>query len=92
MPTSKKVIEKAANTLSEIIDQNSADNTKLAKKLNSVAEAAIDAIVHVMQDSSETGALKLQAAQTLLKTRQDVTERLAKDAERQKENSFSVFD
>ena len=92
MPTSKKNIENAANTLSEIIDQNSADNTKLAKKLNSVAEAAIDAIVHVMQDSGETGALKLQAAQTLLKTRQEVTERLAKDAERQKENSFSVFD
>lgn len=92
MPTSKNEVTQAAQTLSDIIEQNAADNTKLAKKLNSVAEAAIDSIVRVMHDNDTSSSLKLQAAQTLLKTRQEVTERLAKDAERKRESGFDVFD
>lgn len=92
MPTSKNEVTQAAQTLSEIIEQNATDNTKLAKKLNSVAEAAINAIVEVMQDNDTSSVLKLQAAQTLLKTRQEVTERLTKDAERKRESGFDVFD
>ena len=49
MPKTKDEASEASQTLLQIIEQNSADNAKLADKLNSVAGAAIDTIVKVMQ-------------------------------------------
>lgn len=83
--TAETKTTEAAQTLRQIIDQNAADNAKLADKLNSVAEAAIDAMVEVMQDNDTCSALKLQAAQTLFKARQEVNDRLLKDEARKKE-------
>ena len=42
MPKTKDEASEASQTLLQIIEQNSADNAKLADKLNSVAGAAID--------------------------------------------------
>ena len=61
--TAETKTTEAAHTLRQIIDQNATDNAKLADKLNSVAESAIDAMVEVMQDNDTCSALKLQAAQ-----------------------------
>ena len=68
-----------------------ADNAKLADKLNSVAGAAIDTIVEVMQATDTPNEAKLKAAQTLLKARQDVTDHLLKDEEKKRESSFDPF-
>lgn len=83
--TAEATTKQAAQTLRQIIDQNATNNAKLADKLNSVAEAAIDAMVEVMQDNDTSSALKLQAAQTLFKARQEVNDRLLKDEDRKKE-------
>lgn len=91
MPKTKDEASEASQTLLQIIEQNSADNAKLADKLNSVAEAAIDTIVKVMQAADTPNESKLKAAQTLLKARQDVTDRLLKDEEKKRENSLSLF-
>ena len=90
MPKTKSESTDAGRTLLQIIDQNAADNAKLADKLNSVAEAAIDAMVEVMQDNDTCSALKLQAAQTLFKARQEVNDRLLKDEARKKEAEESA--
>lgn len=89
MPKTKDEAAEAGRTLLQIIEQNSADNAKLADKLNSVAGAAIDTIVKVMQASDTPNESKLKAAQTLLKARQDVTDRLLKDEEKKRENSLN---
>lgn len=91
MPKTKDEAAEAGRTLLQIIEQNSADNAKLADKLNSVAGAAIDTIVKVMQASDSPNESKLKAAQTLLKARQDVTDRLLKDEEKKRENSLNPF-
>ena len=49
MPKTKDEASEAGQTLLQTIEQNSADNAKLADKLNGVAGAAIDTIVKVMQ-------------------------------------------
>ena len=49
MPKTKSEPTDAGRTLLQIIDQNAADNAKLAEKLNGVAGDAIDTIVKVMQ-------------------------------------------
>ena len=84
MPKTKDEAAEAGRTLLQIIEQNSADNAKLADKLNSVAGSAIDTIVKVMQASDTPNESKLKAAQTLLKARQDVEEK-------KRENSLSLF-
>lgn len=81
----------AGRSLLQIIDNNAADNAKLADKLNSVAGAAIDTIVQVMQATDTPNEAKLKAAQTLLKARQDVTDHLLKDEEKKRESSFDPF-
>lgn len=81
----------AGRTLLQTIEQNSADNAKLADKLNGVAGAAIDTIVKVMQAADTPNESKLKAAQTLLKARQDVTDRLLRDEEKKRESSFDPF-
>lgn len=91
MPKTKDEAAEAGRTLLQIIEQNSADNAKLADKLNRVAGSAIDTIVKVMQASDTPNESKLKAAQTLLKARQDVTDRLLKDEEKKRENSLSLF-
>lgn len=91
MPTTKDEAAEAGRTLLQIIEQSSADNAKLADKLNSVAGAAIDTIVKVMQASDTPNESKLKAAQTLLKARQDVTDRLLKDEEKKRESSLNPF-
>ena len=91
MPKTKDEAAEAGRTLLQIIEQNSTDNAKLADKLNSVAGAAIDTIVKVMQAADTTNESKLKAAQTLLKARQDVTDRLLKDEEKKRENSLNPF-
>lgn len=91
MPKTKDEAAEAGRTLLQIIEQNSTDNAKLADKLNSVAGAAIDTIVKVMQAADTPNELKLKAAQTLLKARQDVTDRLLKDEEKKRENSLNPF-
>ena len=91
MPKTKDEASEASQTLLQIIEQNSVDNAKLADKLNSVAGAAIDTIVKVMQAADTPNESKLKAAQTLLKARQDVTDRLLKDEEKKRENSLSLF-
>ena len=91
MPKTKDEASEAGRTLLQTIEQNSADNAKLADKLNSVAGAAIDTIVKVMQAADTPNESKLKAAQTLLKARQDVTDRLLKDEEKKRENSLSLF-
>ena len=91
MPKTKDEASEASQTLLQIIEQNSADNAKLADKLNSVAGSAIDTIVKVMQASDTPNESKLKAAQTLLKARQEVTDRLLKDEEKKRENSLSLF-
>lgn len=91
MPKTKDEAAEACRTLLQIIEQNSADNAKLADKLNRVAGSAIDTIVKVMQASDTPNESKLKAAQTLLKARQDVTDRLLKDEEKKRENSLSLF-
>ena len=91
MPKTKDETSEASQTLLQIIEQNSADNAKLADKLNSGAGAAIDTIVKVMQAADTPNESKLKAAQTLLKARQDVTDRLLKDKEKKRENSLSLF-
>lgn len=91
MPKTKDEAAEAGRTLLQIIEQNSTDNAKLADKLNSVAGAAIDTIVKVMQAADTPNESKLKAAQTLLKARQDVTDRLLKDEEKKRENSINPF-
>ena len=91
MPKTKDEAAEAGRTLLQIIEQNSTDNAKLADKLNGVAGAAIDTIVKVMQASDTPNESKLKAAQTLLKARQDVTDRLLKDEEKKRENSLTLF-
>lgn len=91
MPKTKDEAAEAGRTLLQIIEQNSTDNAKLADKLNSVAGAAIDTIVKVMQAADTPNESKLKAAQTLLKARQDVTDRLLKDEEKKRESSFDPF-
>ena len=91
MPKTKDEAAEAGRTLLQIIEQNSADNAKLADKLNSVAGAAIDTIVKVMQAADTPNESKLKAAQTLLKARQDVTDRLLKDEVKKQENSLNPF-
>lgn len=91
MLKTKDEASEASQTLLQIIEQNSADNAKLADKLNSVVGAAIDTIVKVMQAADTPNESKLKAAQTLLKARQDVTDRLLKDEEKKRENSLSLF-
>lgn len=91
MPKTKDEAAEAGRTLLQLIEQNSADNAKLADKLNSVAGAAIDTIVKVMQAADTPNESKLKAAQTLLKARQDVTDRLLKDEEKKQENSLNPF-
>lgn len=91
MPKTKNEVAEAGQSLLQIIDHNAADNAKLADKLNSVAEAAIDTIVEVMQATDTPNEAKLKAAQTLLKARQDVTDNLLKDAEKKRESSFDPF-
>lgn len=91
MPKTKDEAAEAGRTLLQIIEQNSTDNAKLADKLNSVAGAAIDTIVKVMQAADTPNESKLKAAQTLLKARQDVTDRLLKDEEKKQENSLNPF-
>lgn len=91
MPKIKDEAAEAGRTLLQIIEQNSTDNAKLADKLNSVAGAAIDTIVKVMQAADTPNESKLKAAQTLLKARQDVTDRLLKDEEKKQENSLNPF-
>lgn len=91
MPKTKDEAAEAGRTLLQIIEQNSTDNAKLADKLNSVAGAAIDTIVKVMQAADTPNESKLKAAQTLLKARQDVTDRLLKDEEKKRENSLNPF-
>lgn len=91
MPKTKDEAAEASQTLLQLIEQNSADNAKLADKLNSVAGAAIDTIVKVMQAADTPNESKLKAAQTLLKARQDVTDRLLKDEEKKQENSLIPF-
>ena len=91
MPKTKDEAAEAGRTLLQLIEQNSADNAKLADKLNSVAGAAIDTIVKVMQAADTPNESKLKAAQTLLKARQDVTDRLLKDEEKKQENSINPF-
>lgn len=49
MPKTKSESTDAGRTLLQIIDQNAADNAKLAEKLNGVAGDVIDTIVKVMQ-------------------------------------------
>ena len=88
--TAETKITEAVQTLRQIIDQNAADNAKLADKLNSVAEAAIDAMVEVMQDNDTCSALKLQASLTLFNDRQEVNDRLLKDEARKKEAEESA--
>lgn len=78
MPKTKDEASEAGRTLLQTIEQNSADNAKLADKLNGVAGAAIDTIVKVMQAADTPNESKLKAAQTLLKARQDVTDRILK--------------
>lgn len=85
--TAEATTKQAAQTLRQIIEQNTTDNARLADKLNSVAEAAIDAMVEVMQDNDTSSALKLQAAQTLFKARQEVNDRLLKDEDRKKKEA-----
>ena len=89
MPKTKDEASEAGRTLLQTIEQNSADNAKLADKLNGVAGAAIDTIVKVMQATPNES--KLKAAQTLLKARQDVTDRLLRDEEKKRESSFDPF-
>lgn len=91
MPKTKDEAAEASQTLLQLIEQNSSDNAKLADKLNSVAGAAIDTIVKVMQAVDTPNESKLKAAQTLLKARQDVTDRLLKDEEKKQENSLNPF-
>lgn len=45
----------------------------------------------VMQAADTPNPSKLQAAQTLLKARQEVNDRLLKDEEKKRENSFDPF-
>ena len=91
MPKTKSESTDAGRTLLQIIDQNAADNAKLAEKLNGVAGDVIDTIVKVMQAADTPNPSKLQAAQTLLKARQEVNDRLLKDEEKKRENSFDPF-
>ena len=91
MPKTKNEAAEAGRSLLQIIDHNSADNAKLADTLNSVAGAAIDTIVEVMQATDTPNEAKLKAAQTLLKARQDVTDHLLKDEEKKRESSFDPF-
>lgn len=91
MPKTKNEVAEAGRSLLQIIDHNAADNAKLADKLNSVAGAAIDTIVQVMQAADTPNEAKLKAAQTLLKARQDVTDHLLKDEEKKRESSFDPF-
>ena len=86
MPKTENEAAEAGRSLLQIIDHNAADNAKLADKLNSVAGAAIDTIVEVMQATDTPNE-----AQTLLKARQDVTDNLLKDAEKKRESSFDPF-
>ena len=44
-----------------------------------------------MQAADTPNESKLKAAQTLLKARQDVTDRLLKDEEKKQENSLNPF-
>ena len=90
-PKTKSESTDAGRTLLQIIDQNAADNAKLAEKLNGVAGDVIDTIVKVMQAADTPNPSKLQAAQTLLKARQEVNDRLLKDEEKKRENSFDPF-
>ena len=87
MPKTKSESTDAGRTLLQIIDQNAADNAKLAEKLNGVAGDVIDTIVKVMQAADTPNPSKLQAAQTL----QEVNDRLLKDEEKKRENSFDPF-
>ena len=87
MPKTKSESTDAGRTLLQIIDQNAADNAKL----NGVAGDVIDTIVKVMQAADTPNPSKLQAAQTLLKARQEVNDRLLKDEEKKRENSFDPF-
>ena len=87
MPKTKDEASEAGRTLLQTIEQNSADNAKLA----GVAGAAIDTIVKVMQAADTPNESKLKAAQTLLKARQDVTDRLLRDEEKKRESSFDPF-
>lgn len=91
MPKTKDEASEAGRTLLQTIEQNSADNAKLADKLNGVAGAAIDTIVKVMQATDTPNESKLKAAQTLLKARQDVTDRLLRDEEKKRKSSFDPF-
>lgn len=91
MSKTKNEAAEAGRSLLRIIDNNAADNAKLADKLNSVAGAAIDTIVQVMQAADTPNEAKLKAAQTLLKARQDVTDHLLKDEEKKRESSFDPF-
>lgn len=91
MSKTKNEAAEAGRSLLQIIDNNAADNAKLADKLNSVAGAAIDTIVQVMQATDTPNEAKLKAAQTLLKARQDVTDHLLKDEEKKRESSFDPF-
>lgn len=91
MSKTKNEAAEAGRSLLQIIDNNAADNAKLADKLNSVAGAAIDTIVQVMQAADTPNEAKLKAAQTLLKARQDVTDHLLKDEEKKRESSFDPF-
>ena len=91
MPKTKSESTDAGRTLLQIIDQNAADNAKLAEKLNGVAGDVIDTIVKVMQAADTPNPSKLQAAQPLLKARQEVNDRLLKDEEKKRENSFDPF-
>lgn len=67
-------IAKAAQDLNLTLCQSTADDTKLAEKLNGIAESAIDTLIEVMQDKTNSSALRLQAAQTLLKARQEAND------------------
>lgn len=91
LPKTKNEAAEAGRSLLQIIEHNAADNAKLADKLNSVAGAAIDTIVEVMQATDTPNEAKLKAAQTLLKARQDVTDNLLKDEEKKRESSFDLF-